>query len=113
MELREKQTIEDNSVEITQFRRLAEIGLIVFGLLGLSLWVSPYVFTGDPAGLTRYVLLKTPIALVSIFLIILSGCIFDSVTPGDSLKTIACDPMASAILYAALFVALSITMAFG
>ena len=109
----EKQLQDDQSVEIHQFRRLAWIGLIVFGFLGLSLWISPYVFTGDPGGLTRYVLLKTPIALVSIFLIILSGCIFDSVTPGDSLKTIACDPLASSILYAALFVALSITMAFG
>ena len=98
----EKQLQDDQSVEIHQFRRLAWIGLIVFGFLGLSLWISPYVFTGDPGGLTRYVLLKTPIALVSIFLIILSGCIFDSVTPGDSLKTIACDSMASAILYACL-----------
>ena len=70
MELREKQTIEDNSVEITQFRHLVEIGLIVFGLLGLSLWISPWVFTEDPDGLYRYILLKTPIALISIWLII-------------------------------------------
>jgi hypothetical protein len=51
--------------------------------------------------------------LVSIWLIIASACIFDFITPKDSLATIACDPMASAILYAALFAALSITMAFG
>jgi hypothetical protein len=64
-------------------------------------------------GLYRYVLLKTPIALVSIWLIIASACIFDFITPKDSLATIACDPLSSSILYAALFLALSITMAFG
>jgi hypothetical protein len=79
----------------------------------LCLWGSPYFFAEDPVGLYRYVLLKTPIALVSIWLIIASACIFDFITPKDSLATIACDPMASAILYAALFAALSITMAFG
>lgn len=47
------------------------------------------------------------------WLIIASGCIFDSITPKNSLQTIASDPLASSILYAALFIALSITMAFG
>lgn len=113
MILPEKELKNDNEVEIHQFWHLAWTGLIIFMFLGLCLWMSPGVFTEDPDGLYRYVLLKTPIALVSIWLIIASGCIFDSITVGNSLKIIASNPMASAILYAALFVALSITMAFG
>lgn len=110
---REKRFNDDQSIEIHQFWHLSWTGLIISGFLGLCLWVSPYFFTQDPEGLYRYVLLKTPIALVSVWLIIASACIFDYITPKDSLLTIASDPLASSILYAALFLALSITMAFG
>ena len=111
--MEQEKTPNDESVEIRQFWHLAWIGVIVTGILAISLWVSPWVFTEDPDGLYRYILLKTPIALISIWLIILSGCVFDWITPRNSLETIATNPIASAILYAALFVALSITMAFG
>jgi hypothetical protein len=109
----EQEKTPKESVEIHQFWHLAWIGVIVTGILAISLWISPRIFTEDPQGLYRYISLKGPIALISIWLIISSGCIFDWITPGNSLKTIATNPIASAILYAALFVALSITMAFG
>jgi hypothetical protein len=109
----EQEKTPNESVEIHQFWHLAWIGVIVTGILAISLWVSPWIFTEDPDGLYRYILLKTPIALISIWLIIFSGCVFDWITPRNSLETIATNPIASAILYAALFVALSITMAFG
>jgi hypothetical protein len=109
----EKQIQDDQSLEIHQFWHLTWTGITIFGFLGLCLWGSPYFFAEDPVGLYRYVLLKTPIALVSIWLIIASACIFDFITPKDSLETIASDPLSSSILYAALFLALSITMAFG
>jgi hypothetical protein len=111
--MEQEKTPNDETVEIHQFWHLAWIGTIVTGVLAASLWISPWVFTEDPDGLYRYILLKTPIALISIWLIILSGCVFDWITPRNSLETIATNPIASAILYAALFVALSITMAFG
>ncbi len=109
----EKLSSDNGSVEIHQFWHLAWIGVIVTGVLAISLWVSPWVFTEDNSGLFRYILLKTPIAIVSIWLIILSGCVFDWITPRNSLETIATNPLASSILYAALFIALSVTMAFG
>lgn len=99
--------------EIRQFLQLSAIGLLALGTLGISLWLSPLFFDQDAEALYRYVLLRGPWALVSIFILTSSVILFDYVTPGDSLRRIYDDPMATSVLMGALVVSVSLIMAFG
>ncbi len=99
--------------ELKHFLELLVIGLIALGVLGASLWLSPYFFSQDTEALYRYVLLRGPWALVSIFILISSVIMFDYVTPGDSLKRIYDDPFSTSMVMSALIVSVGLIIAFG
>ena len=96
-----------------EFLQLSLIGLLALVVLGASLWLSPIFFGQDTDALYRYVLLRGPWALVSVFILISSAILFDYVTPGDSLRRVYDDPMATSVLMSALIVSVSLIVAFG
>ncbi len=103
----------DNGGETTRFVELSVIGMVASVVLAASLWLSPIFFGQDTDALYRYVMLRGPWAIASIFILISSVILFDYVTPGDSVKRVYDDPMATSLLMSSLIVSVALIIAFG
>jgi hypothetical protein len=105
--------VDDSSREFVQFKQLFWVVAAAALLLGISLWISPYLFDSDPESFWRYILLKFPYGVVQAVFLLLMVCLADFIMPRDSLDCIAREPVSNAIFYSALIIALAIIMAFG
>lgn len=108
-----KECLDDSmEEEYHQLWHLLWIGGLAAIVMGAALWISPWVFdsVGDPEGLYRWAIIKFPQALMTIFILIGSVCLADLVFPGDLLKRVIHEPVACAIVIAALFLSVGMTL---
>jgi hypothetical protein len=103
---------DDSAREFVQFKQLFWVVGAAAAILGVSLWISPFLFDADPESFWRYILLKFPYGVVQAVFLLLMVCIADFIMPRDSLDCIAKDPMSNAIFYAAFVISLALIMAF-
>ena len=103
---------DDSSKEFVQFKQLFWVVASAAAILGISLWISPYLFDSDPESFWRYILLKFPYGVVQAVFLLLMVCIADFIMPRDSLDCIAKEPMANAVFYASFVMSLALIMAF-
>lgn len=103
---------DDNVREYTQFKQLFVVVAVAAVTLGVSLWISPYLFDSDPEAFWRYILLKFPYSVVQAVFLLLMLCVADFIMPRDSLDCIAKEPMSNALFYSAIVISLAIIMAF-
>lgn len=100
------------SEEYHQLWHLAWIGGIAASVMGIALWLSPWVFDSvqDPEALYRWAIIKFPQAFVTIFILLGSGALADLIFPGHLLKRVIHEPIASAIVIASLFLSVALTL---
>lgn len=104
---------QNMDTERRQIWNLLGIGMAVFAVMAVSLWVSPYFFVEDTAALYRYALIKLPSMFLGMFALISGLVLLDLTTYEDSLRCIFQDAMATAILFSAFILSLGIVIAFG
>jgi hypothetical protein len=108
-----KSCSQDMRTETRQVWNLLGIGSVVFLVMAISLWVSPYIFTEDTSALYRYALIKLPSIFLNIFALIAGLVLLDLTTDEDSLKCVFQDAMSTSILFSAFVIAMGLAIAFG
>jgi hypothetical protein len=88
------------------------IGFIAI-IFGVTFWLAPNVFERDPESLLRYALLTIPMVLFNVCILLLSLVLLDFIVPGQILRKIGEDSLSSAILFAAMLIAIGIAMIAG
>ena len=104
---------QNMDTEKRQIWNLLGIGIAVFAVMAISLWLSPYFFVEDTSALYRYALIKLPSMFLGMFALISGLVLLDLTTYEDSLKCIFQDAMATAMLFSAFVLSLGLVIAFG
>lgn len=115
MDSKEKECIEkcrDHAVEKGQLSYLLYICLFSIVVTITSLYLSPEYFAGvdDKDGLYRYILISIPKAMMAMTVLFSSSVLIDFIVPGDLLRKIAEDSIASAIYTGLLIIGVAIAM---
>ena len=95
-------------IEAAEFKHLLWVWFCVIVYIVVVSLVSQRYFYFDPYEITRMVMTRTPLAFVPLMIFLTGAYFLNKVMPGESLYRIAQDARASAILYAALFIAMAI-----
>ena len=95
-------------IESAEFKHLAWVCFCVVAYIVIVAIVSQRYFYFDPYEITRMVMTRTPLAFVPLMMFLTGAYFLNKVMPGESLYRIAQDARASAIVYAALFIAMAI-----
>jgi hypothetical protein len=77
--------------------------------LGLAVWCLTW-FRPDWEIVNRYLSVKIPAALTGVFFLFAAASIFNAVTMGRNYGGIKSDPLASAVFFGSLFVALALVI---
>lgn len=115
MDDKEKKCIDEcmnQEVEKGQLAYLAYIIIVTFVVTALALHFSPEFFASvdDKDGLYRYIFITIPKALMAISVLFSSSVLADFIVPGDLLKKITEDSIASAIYAGLLILGVAIAM---
>ena len=115
MDDKEKQCIDhcmNQDTEKSQLRYLIYIYGVTFVVIILALYFSPQFFidVDDKDGLYRYMFITVPKALIAMSVLFSSSVLGDYIVPGDMLKKITENSIASAIYAGLLILGVAIAM---
>ena len=107
--------MESNSkgnLEVIEFEHVIVLFLLSVGVTALGAWIAPGYFGKDPGIFIRSIILSLP-AIVKTFLLVLTICFVDYVTPQHGLDCMGRDARANSIFFSAISIAIAIILAFG
>lgn len=95
-----------------EFKHIIILFLLSIGMTAMGAWLAPGYFGKDPGVFVRYIMLSLP-AIVKTFLLVLTVCFVDYVTPQHGLDCMGRDARSNAIFFSAIAIAIAIILAFG